>query len=176
MMLMLWPLGGVVVPPVRESATVETPLTTVTERVVVVDVSKFDESVGVNVAVSDTDPRDAGVHEHEAEVDEADADPQPLIVVPPSMKLTEPARGTVAVIVTAPPNAALSELLGKAIVIDVEAFVTVIIICFIPDCGEPALSVAITLSVYVPAAVVESTETIALEILMPAGVEDSVNV
>ena len=39
MMLIAWPFGGVVVPPVNESVTDETPFTTVMESVVVVDVS-----------------------------------------------------------------------------------------------------------------------------------------
>ena len=63
---------------------VETPLTTVMESVVVVDVSKLDESVGVKMAVRETDPKDAGVQEHVALVDAADADPQPEIVDPPN--------------------------------------------------------------------------------------------
>ena len=123
---MLWPFGGVVVPPVSERVTVETPLTTVIESVVVVEVSKLEESVGVKVAVNETEPRAPGVHEHVADVDAAEADPQPEIVEPPSMKFTEPARGTVAVIVTAPPSAAFVAELGRAIVIDVDALFTVI--------------------------------------------------
>ena len=107
MMLMAWPLGGVVVPPASERVTVETPLTTVIESVVDVDVSKFDVSVGVKMAVSETDPSDAGVQEHVAVVVAAAADPQPEIVAPPNRKLTAPALGTVAVMVTAPPRAAL---------------------------------------------------------------------
>lgn len=62
----------------------ETPLTTVMESVVVVDVSKFDESVGVKIAVRETEPKDAGVQEHVAVVDAADAEPQPEIVDPPN--------------------------------------------------------------------------------------------
>ena len=54
------------------------------ESVVVVDVSKLDESVGVKMAVSDTEPSDAGVQEQVAVVDAADADPQPEIVDPPN--------------------------------------------------------------------------------------------
>ena len=127
MMLMLCPFGGVVVPPVSESETVETPLTTVMESVVVVDVSKFAESVGVKVAVSDTEPSAPGVQEHVAVVDAADADPQPEIVVPPSIKFTAPARGTVAVMVTAPPSAALVDEFGRAILIDVLALLTIIV-------------------------------------------------
>ena len=84
MMLIAWPLGGVVVPPASESVTVETPLTTVIESVVEVDVSKFDASVGVKIAVRDTEPRDAGVHEQVAVVDAAAAEPQPERVDPPS--------------------------------------------------------------------------------------------
>ena len=38
-MLIVWPFGGVVVPPVKESVTDETPLTTVIESEVVVEVS-----------------------------------------------------------------------------------------------------------------------------------------
>jgi hypothetical protein len=84
MMLIRWPLGTVVAPPVKDSVTVETPLTTVMESVVVVDVSKLDESVGVKMAVRETEPKDAGVQEHVALVDAADADPQPEIVDPPN--------------------------------------------------------------------------------------------
>jgi hypothetical protein len=121
-----------VVPPVRESVTVETPLTTVMVRVVVVDVSKFAASVGVKVAVSETEPRAFGVQEQVAVVDTAAAEPQPEIVVPPSIKLTLPARGTVAVIVTAPPRAALVAELGRAMVIAVDALLTVIVSVFDP--------------------------------------------
>ena len=124
---MLWPFCGVVVPPVRERVTVETPLTTVMARVVVVDVSKLAESVGVNVAVSETEPRAFGVQEHVAVVDAAVAEPHPEIVVPPSIKLTAPALGTVAMIVTAPPSAALVDEFGSSIVIDVEALLTVMV-------------------------------------------------
>jgi hypothetical protein len=63
---------------------VETPLTTVMESVVVVDVSKFAESVGVNMAVRETEPKDAGVQEHVAVVDAAAADAHPEIVEPPN--------------------------------------------------------------------------------------------
>ena len=63
---------------------VETPLTTVMESVVVVDVSKLDESVGVKIAVRETEPKDAGVQEHVALVDAADAEPHPEIVDPPN--------------------------------------------------------------------------------------------
>jgi hypothetical protein len=84
MMLMARPFGAVVAPPASESVTVETPLTTVMESVVVVDVSKLDESVGVKVAVNETEPRAPGVQEHVALVDAADAEPQPEIVDPPN--------------------------------------------------------------------------------------------
>ena len=84
MMLIAWPLGAVVTPPASESVTVETPLTTVMESVVVVDVSKLDESVGVKMAVKETEPKDAGVQEHVALVDAADADAHPEIVDPPN--------------------------------------------------------------------------------------------
>ena len=84
MMLIRWPLGTVVAPPVKDSVTVETPLTTVMESVVDVDVSKFDVSVGVKMAVKETEPKDAGVQEHVALVDAADAEPQPEIVDPPN--------------------------------------------------------------------------------------------
>ena len=140
MMLMVCPFGGVVVPPARDSVTVETPFTTVIDSVVVVDVSKFDESVGVKVAVSETEPSAPGVQEHVAVVDAADADPQPEIVVPPSIKLTAPARGTVAVIVTAPPSAALLEEFGSAMVMEVEALLTVIVNVFDPTWLLPSVA------------------------------------
>jgi len=63
---------------------VETPFTTVMESVVVVDVSKLDESVGVKIAVKEAEPKDAGVQEQVAVVDAADAEPQPEIVDPPN--------------------------------------------------------------------------------------------
>ena len=132
MMLIDCPFGGVVVPPVSERETVETPFTTVMERVVVVEVSKFAESVGVNVAVNETEPSAPGIQEHVAVVDAADADPQPEIVVPPSIKFTAPARGTVAVMVTAPPSAALDAELGRAIEMDVDALLTVMVRVFDP--------------------------------------------
>jgi hypothetical protein len=84
MMLIAWPLGAVVTPPVKDSVTVETPLTTVMVRVEVVDVSKLDESVGVKMAVREAEPKDAGVQEHVALVDAAAAEPQPEIVDPPN--------------------------------------------------------------------------------------------
>lgn len=130
---MAWPFTGVMVPPVSESEIVETPFTTVMESVVVVDVSKLDESVGVNVAVNETEPSAPGVHEQVAVVDGAEALPQSEIVDPPSIKLTLPARETEAVIVMAPPSAALVALLGSEIEIIVEALATEIVICFDPD-------------------------------------------
>ena len=129
---MVWPFGTCVTPPANESVTDETPLTTVIASVVVVDVSKLDVSVGVKIAVKETEPRDAGVQEQVAVVDAADANPQPEIVEPPNLKLTAPARGTVAVIVTAPPSAALVDELDKAIVIDVAALLTVMASDFVP--------------------------------------------
>jgi hypothetical protein len=131
---------GVVVPPASESVTVETPLTTVIVNVVVVDVSKLDESVGVKVAVNETEPSAFGVHEQVAVVDAAAADPQPEMVVPPSIKLTAPARGTVAVMVTAPPRAALVALLGRAMVIDVFALFTVMVKALVPTWLLPSVA------------------------------------
>ncbi len=131
-MLILLPLGGVVVPPARERVTEETPLTTVIESVDVVDVSKLAESVGVKVAVSETEPSAPGVHEQVAVVDAAEAEPQPEIVEPPSIKFTAPARGTVAVMVTAPPRAAVEDEFGSAIEIEVDALFTVIVNDFVP--------------------------------------------
>lgn len=130
-------------PPVSERETVETPLTTVIESVVVVEVSKLAESVGVKVAVNETEPSALGVHEHVAVVEAADAVPQPEIVVPPSMKLTAPARGTVAVIVTAPPSAALVAALGSAIEIEVDALLTVIVKTFEPTWLLPSVALTV---------------------------------
>jgi hypothetical protein len=143
MMLMALPFGGVVVPPASESVTVETPLTTVIDSVVVVDVSKLAESVGVNVAVSETEPRAFGVQEHIAVVDAAAAEPQPEIVEPPSMKFTAPARGTVAVMVIAPPRAALVALLGRAIVIEVVALFTVMVNALEPIWLLPSVALTV---------------------------------
>lgn len=173
MMLIAWPLGGVVVPPASESVTVETPLTTVIESVVEVDVSKFDASVGVKMAVSETDPREAGVHEHVAVVDAAAADPQPEIVEPPNRKLTAPALETVAVIVTAPPSAALVALLGSEIEIVVDAFATLMVNALEPLCGVLPLSVAMTFCVYVPAGVEDDAVTVLPEMETPLGVAES---
>ena len=157
-MLIAWPLGAVVTPPVRERLTVEMPLTTVIESVVDVDVSKLDVSVGVKMAVRDTEPRALGVQEQVAVVVAAVADPQPLMVEPPNLKLTAPALGTVAVIVTAPPRAALVALLGSAMVIDVEALLTVIVNDLVPTWLLP--SVARTVCEYVPAGVVAPAVTV----------------
>ena len=143
MMLMALPLGGVVVPPASESVTVETPFTTVMESVVEVDVSKLDISVGVKMAVRETEPRDAGVQEHVAVVVAAAADPQPEMVEPPNLKLTAPALGTVAVIVTAPPRAALVAPLGSAIVIVVDALLTVIVRDRVPTCELPSVALTV---------------------------------
>ena len=120
-------------------------MTTVMESVVVVDVSKLAESVGVKVAVSETEPSAFGVHEQVAVVDAADADAQPEIVVPPSIKLTLPALGTVAVMVTAPPRAALVAELGRAMVIAVDALLTVIVSVLDPTW----LLVSVALTVWV---------------------------
>jgi hypothetical protein len=168
-MLIACPLGGVVVPPVSARVIDETPLTTVMASVVVVDVSKLAVSVGVNTAVRLTLPRDAGVHEHVAVVDAA-ADPQPARVVPPSRKFTDPARETVAVIVTAPPRAALDAEFGREIEMVVDAFATEMVICLLPVCDPE--SVATTFCVYVPAGVVAEAETTPLEIVTPVGVDE----
>jgi hypothetical protein len=171
MTLIAWPLGAVVTPPANESVTVDTPLTTVIESVVDVDVSKFDASVGVKMAVSDTDPRDAGVQEQVAVVVAALADPQPLIVAPPNRKLTAPALGTVAVMVTAPPSAASVAELGNAIVIDVDALLTVMVSDLVPTWLLP--SVARTVCEYVPAGVDEEAVTVVPVSVMPVRVEPS---
>ena len=143
----------------------ETPFTTVIESVVDVEVSKFAESVGVKIAVKETEPKDAGVQEHVALVDAADAEPQPEIVDPPSMKFTDPARGTVAVMVTAPPSAALVALLGKEIVIEVDALLTVIVNDLVPTWLFP--SVARTVCEYVPAAKVFEADTVVPDKVTP---------
>ena len=168
---MAWPLGAVVAPPVRERLTVETPLTTVIESVVEVDVSKLDISVGVKMAVRDTEPSDAGVQEQVAVVVAAVADPQPEMVEPPNLKFTAPARGTVAVMVTAPPSAALVALLGSAIVIVVDALLTVMVRDRVPTCELP--SVARTVCEYVPAGVVAPAVTVVPLKVMPVRVEPS---
>ena len=64
------------------------------------------ESVGVKTAERVALPRDPGVQEQVAlpALDETLA--QPEIVVPPNLKLTDPACETVAVMVIAPPKAA----------------------------------------------------------------------
>ena len=171
MMLIAWPLGAVVAPPVRERLTVETPLTTVMVSVVDVDVSKLDVSVGVKMAVSETEPRDAGVQEHVAVVVAALADPQPEMVEPPNLKFTAPALGTVAVMVTALPSAALVALLGSAIVIVVEALLTVMVRDRVPTCELP--SVARTVCEYVPAGVEEDAVTVVPLKVIPVSDEPS---
>ena len=151
--------------------TVETPLTTVIVSVVDVDVSKLDVSVGVKMAVSDTEPSDAGVQEQVAVVVAAAADPQPEMVEPPNLKLTAPALGTVAVIVTAPTRAALVAPLGSAIVIVVDALLTVIVRERVPTCELP--SVALTVCEYVPAGVDEDAVTVVPLKVIPVRVEPS---
>ena len=151
--------------------TVETPLTTVIESVVDVDVSKFDISVGVKMAVSETEPREAGVQEQVAVVDAALADPQPEMVEPPNLKLTAPALGTVAVIVTAPPRAAFVAASGSAIEIVVEALSTVIVRDLVPTCELP--SVARTVCEYVPAGVEEDAVTVVPLSVIPVSDEPS---
>lgn len=171
MMLIAWPFGGVVVPPASESVTVETPLTTVMVSVVDVDVSKLDVSVGVKMAVSDTDPRDAGVQEQVAVVVAAADDPQPEMVEPPNWKLTAPALGTVAVMVTAPPRAALVALLGSAMVIEVDALLTVMVSDLVPTWLFP--SVARTVCEYVPAGVDDDAVTVVPLKVIPVSDEPS---
>ena len=142
-MLIAFPFGGVVVPPASERVTDETPLTTVMVSVVDVDVSKLEESVGVKIAVRETEPSDAGVQEQVAVVVAAAADPQPEIVEPPNLKFTAPALGTVAVIVTAPPRAALVALLGSAMVIVVDALLTVMVRDRVPTCELPSVALTV---------------------------------
>ena len=166
---MAWPLGVVVAPPASERVTVETPLTTVMVSVVDVDVSKLEESVGVKIAVRETEPSDAGVQEQVAVVVAAAADPQPEIVEPPNLKLTAPALGTVAVIVAAPPSAALVAELGSAIEIVVDALLTVIVSDLVPTCELP--SVARTVWEYVPAGVDEDAVTVVPLKVIPVSVE-----
>jgi hypothetical protein len=110
------------------------------ESVVDVAVSKLLESEGVKIAVNETEPIAPGLHEHVADVDTAVADPHPEIVAPFNLKFTDPARGTVAVIVTAAPRAALLELFGKAIEIEVEALLTVIINELLPTRLLPSVA------------------------------------
>lgn len=119
---------------------VEMPLTTVMVRVEVVDVSKLDESVGVKIAVKETEPKEAGVQEHVAVVDAAAAEPQPEMVDPPKRKLTDPALETVAVMVIAPPSAAFVSLLGSAIEMEVVALLTVMVRDLLPTCELPSVA------------------------------------
>ncbi len=92
------------------------------------------------MAVSETEPIAPGVHEHVAVVEAAVADPQPEIVEPSNLKFTDPARGTVAVIVTAPPSAAFVAEPGRAIVTDVEALLTVIVSDLVPTWLLPSVA------------------------------------
>ncbi len=92
------------------------------------------------MAVRETPPRAPGVQEQVAVVDAADADPQPEIVVPSNLKLTDPALGTVAVMVTAPPRAALVAELGREIEMDVEALLTVIVNDLVPTWLLPSVA------------------------------------
>ena len=94
----------------------------------------------MKVAVIETEPRDPGVQEQVAEVDAAAADPQPEIVEPPNIKLTAPARGTDAVMMTTPPSAAFVAEFGSAMVIDVEALLTVIVSVLVPTCAPPSVA------------------------------------
>ena len=94
----------------------------------------------MKMAVMETEPIAPGVHVQVAVVDAADADPQPEIVVPSSLKFTDPARGTVAVMVTAPPSAALVAELGKAIEIDVEALLIVMVKDLVPTWLLPSVA------------------------------------
>ena len=119
-------------PPDKANEIVETPLTTVTGRIVDVEVSKLLESLGLNIAVRETFPSETGVQVQVADVLEALDEPQPEIVTPSNRKFTVPARETVAVIVTAPLSAALVAEFGNAIVIDVVALLTVITSCLRP--------------------------------------------
>jgi hypothetical protein len=109
------------------------------------------------------------VHEHVAVVEAADADAQ--ITDEPSLKLTVPALGTVAVIITVPDAAAVLAELGSAIDTDVDALLTVIVNVFVPTWLLP--SVARTLCEYVPAvrvllAVTAVPESVTPEITDPS--------
>jgi hypothetical protein len=85
--------------------------------------------------------------------------------------LTDPALETVAVIVIAPPSAALVALLGSAIEIDVEALLTVMVRDLVPTWLLP--SVARTVCEYVPAANVFAAVTTVPESVMPEMTEPS---
>ena len=123
------------------------------------------------MAVSETDPIAAGVQVQVAVVDAAEADPQPEIVVPSSLKFTEPARETFAVMVTAPPRAALVAEFGSAIEIEVVALFTVIVSDLVPTWLLP--SVARTVCVYVPAGVEDPAVTVDPLRVMPVRIEPS---
>ncbi len=94
----------------------------------------------MKMAVSETEPIAPGVQEQVAVVDAADADPQPEIVVPSNLKLTDPALGTVAVMVTAPPRAAFVAELGREIMIEVDALLTVMVRVFEPTSEFPSVA------------------------------------
>ncbi len=123
------------------------------------------------MAVRDTEPKDIGVQEHVADVDAAADDPQPLIVDPPNRKLTTPALGTVAVMVTAPPSAASVELLGSEMVMEVDALLTVIVKDLVPTWLLP--SVARTVCKYVPAGVADDAVTVVPESVTPVSEDPS---
>ena len=115
-------------------------MTTVIIRLVVVEVSKFDVSDGVKVAVKEAEPSAAGVQEHVADVAAAAAAPQPDMVDPPNIKLTVPARETVAVITTAPPKAAFVADPGSEVEIEVAALLTVIVRVLVPTWLFPSVA------------------------------------
>ena len=94
--------------------------------------------------MSDAPPRAPGVQEQVAVPPLDDTVPQPEIVVPPSLKFTDPACETFAVMVIAPPRAASVALPGSEIVIVVDALLIVIVSCLVPLCGVPAESVETT--------------------------------
>lgn len=95
----------------------------------------------MKIAVKLIVPSEPGAaQEHVAVVDAAEADPQPEIVAPSSLKFTDPARGTVAVIVTVPDAAAVVAELGSAIEIDVDALFTVIVKVLVPTWLLPSVA------------------------------------
>ena len=77
-------------------------------------------------------------------------------------------------IVTAPPRAALVAALGSAIVIVVDALLTVIVSDLVPTCELP--SVALTVCEYVPAGVVAPAVTVVPLKVIPVSVEPSAQV
>jgi len=92
------------------------------------------------MAVSETEPIAPGVHAQVAVVVAAAAAPQPEIVEPSNLKFTDPALGTVAVMVTAPPSAALVAELGSAIEIEVDTLLTVMVRVFEPTSEFPSVA------------------------------------